>query len=174
MKDIEKLQEMSKNGEISKKLLENEKFKNELKNFLNNKCNVEITDDDVSDMIKNLEIALQDETYLGEDELGAISGGLTARKKACLAGASIGGVAGAVGYIALVVSKWRKLASIMGRQRVVNLEHDMYLQKIHQKATSNSPTPTKLKAAAGTLGGGIGAGLGLGVAYLVCSALGVK
>ena len=75
MKSIEDLQKMAKNGEISKKLLENEEFKKEFKKALSEDSGVAATDEQICEVIKNFESALQDEKNLNEAELQEISGG---------------------------------------------------------------------------------------------------
>ena len=95
MANLNDLQKMAKNGEVSKKLLEDETFKNELKKILKEENETEITDEQISEIIKNFEIALQNEGILKEAELENISGGRIGKAKAVKAvssilGASIG------------------------------------------------------------------------------------
>ena len=75
MKDIEKLQEMAKNGEISKALLEDEEFKSDLKKIVKEETDVEISDEEIPEIIQNLEEFLKSEKVLKEAELEAVSGG---------------------------------------------------------------------------------------------------
>ena len=75
MADLKKLQELAKNGEVSKKLLEDEEFKSELKKAFETENGAEITDEQITEVIKKFETALQDEKLLKEAELENVSGG---------------------------------------------------------------------------------------------------
>ncbi len=87
MADLEKLQKMAKNGEFSKKLLEDENFKAELKKILKEECKIEITDEDIPEIVKNLEENLKEnpddakvKQILSEEEVENVSGGISKAK----------------------------------------------------------------------------------------------
>lgn len=75
MTELKKLQEMAKNGEVSKKLLGNQDFKSELKEALKEEKGIAATEKQISEIIKDFEKALQSDTILKNAELETISGG---------------------------------------------------------------------------------------------------
>ena len=85
MTDLKKLQEMAKNGEVSKKLLDNQDFKSELKETLKEEKGIIATDEQISEIIKDFEKALQSDAILKSAELETISGGGDGTKKVAAA-----------------------------------------------------------------------------------------
>ena len=75
MASLKDLQKMAKAGKVSEELLKNEGFKSKLKEALQKETGKEITDEQISEIIKNFEIALQDKELLKEAELENVSGG---------------------------------------------------------------------------------------------------
>ena len=109
MADLKKLQEMAKNGEFSKNLLEDKEFINETKKILKEEDGIEATDKQVCEIIENFEKTLQNENILKDAELEAVSGGKISGSKiaktaakvgvtgaSAVAGAAVGAIAGAV------------------------------------------------------------------------------
>ena len=105
MTDLKKLQEMAKNGEVSKKLLVNQEFRNELKEALKEEKGIEATEEQISEIIRGFEKALQSDTILKNAELETISGGGDRAKKVAATmtnvaftgtGAAVGALFGAV------------------------------------------------------------------------------
>lgn len=91
MKNLENLQNMAENGDISKKLLSDEDFKSKFKEALKKERGIEVKDEDIPQIIKNFEETLKDKNFsksegaLGDDELDNISGGMTLEKAERLA-----------------------------------------------------------------------------------------
>ena len=75
MASLKDLQEMAKEGKVSEELLKDEEFKSKLKEALKKETGKEITDEQISEIIKNFEIALQDKELLKEADLENVSGG---------------------------------------------------------------------------------------------------
>ena len=75
MTRLKNSQEMAKNGKVSEELLKDEEFKSKLKEALKKETGKEITNDQISEIIKNFEIALQDKELLKEADLENVSGG---------------------------------------------------------------------------------------------------
>ena len=80
MANLKDLQEMAKEGKVSEELLKDEEFKSKLKEALKKDFEKEITDEQISEIIKNFEIALQDKELLKEADLENVSGGVNADK----------------------------------------------------------------------------------------------
>lgn len=107
MADLKDLKEMAKKGEISKKLLEDEGFKNELKKILEEEGGVEVTDDQIPEIVKEMEESLENEKGvskadvaqpLDEETLDTVSGGSFKTKVIKGTGALIGAnILGGVG-----------------------------------------------------------------------------
>lgn len=182
IENLKKLQEMARSGELSKKLLEDEKFKSGLKEILKKEGGAEVTDEEIPEVIKHLESVLQDEITLNEAELETVSGGgrnYTTREKAYIAGGVVGGTAGAIGLTALVLSRCKNW------QKALRKECKRYNKAVIRNninkicfGTEMYNVPAELQAgpihASGLVGGAVGAGLGLGIAHLICNAAGVK
>ena len=75
MTSLKGSQEMAKEGKVSEELLKDEEFKSKLKEALKKDFGKEITNEQISEIIKNFEIALQDKELLKEAELENVSGG---------------------------------------------------------------------------------------------------
>ena len=99
MTDLKKLQEMAKNGEVSKKLLVNQEFRNELKEALKGEKGIEATEEQISEIIKDFEKALQNDTILKNAELETISGGDAKKVAATMTNAAFTGSGAAVGAL---------------------------------------------------------------------------
>lgn len=67
---------MAKNGDFSKKLLEDREFLNEFKETLKNEDGIDAEDEEISSIIKNIEKSLKNEKLIIDDELKNISGGI--------------------------------------------------------------------------------------------------
>ncbi len=99
MADLKDLQEMVKSGEFSKKLLEDEKFKTEVKKILKEENGIEITDEDIPEVVEELGKSLTEKSSgsqikqnLSEKTLEDVSGGVSKAKV-------IKGVATIAGFI---------------------------------------------------------------------------
>lgn len=99
MADLKNLQAMAREGKISEELLKDDKFKTELKRILKEECKVEITDEDIPKVVKNLEETLKEipddakvKQVLSKEEVENVSGGVSKAK-------IIKGVSAIVGYI---------------------------------------------------------------------------
>lgn len=92
MEGLEKLRGMAKNEEFSKKLLDDEDFKNKFKEILKEENKVEITEEQIRKIIKNFEIILQNEKLLKEAELENIFGGKVTKSKVMKGVATILGI----------------------------------------------------------------------------------
>ena len=99
MTDLKKLQEMAKNGEVSKKLLVNQEFRNELKEALKEEKGIEATEEQISEIIRGFEKALQSDTILKNAELETISGGDAKKVAATMTNAAFTGTGAAVGTV---------------------------------------------------------------------------
>ena len=86
--DFEDLKNMSKNGEIGKKLLQNEEFKSKIKRVL---CKEKIADNQVSEMIENFEKALKYGVPLSDEELENVSGGAPTKSEKIKTGVTLAG-----------------------------------------------------------------------------------
>lgn len=75
MIDLKDLQKIAKNGDFSKKLLEDKELMGEFKRILKEEANVDATDEKVSDIIMNIEKDLQGKKEITDEEAEAISGG---------------------------------------------------------------------------------------------------
>lgn len=92
--NLENLRKMAKNKEITKELLKNENFKEEIKDGLKKECGVEITEQQLSKIIEDFENSLASNQVLSTEELGLVSGGINSR---ALIRASFIGVGAMVG-----------------------------------------------------------------------------
>ena len=86
--DFEDLKNMSKNGEIGKKLLQNEEFKSKIKRVL---CKEKIADNQVSEMIENFEKALKYGVPLSDEELENVAGGVPTKSEKIKTGVTLAG-----------------------------------------------------------------------------------
>lgn len=77
--NLENLRKMAKNKEITKELLKNENFKEEIKNGLKKEYDVEITEQQLSGIIENFENSLASNQVLSNEELELVSGGVNSR-----------------------------------------------------------------------------------------------
>lgn len=75
MISLEDLQKMAKEGRISEKILADEDLKSEFKRILKEEDGIEVTDEQIPEIIKNFEIALQDKKIVDEAKLDDVSGG---------------------------------------------------------------------------------------------------
>ncbi|MBR2735584.1 MAG: hypothetical protein IKE05_05280 [Clostridia bacterium] len=105
MKSLDELKKMAQEGKISEKLLKDEDFKEKFKKTLKEENGVEITDEQFTEIIKDVENNLKDEKLLEDIELTNVSGGkkspdLTLKDKiafsAMLAAPVVGAIAGGV------------------------------------------------------------------------------
>lgn len=184
MANLKKLQEMAKNGKISKNLLDNKEFKANLKKILEEEGGVQVPDEDIPEIIKHLETALQDESILNEAAMETVSGGhdYTTRQKAYLAGAIGGGTAGAIGLTAFALSRcenWKKaLKKECKRYNKAVMRNRINAIYDKEFGTTTYNVPPELQAGpihtSGSVGLIAGAGIGLGVAHLICNAVGVE
>lgn len=81
---------MSKNGTLSKLLLEDENFKTELKRILE-ESGIPVTDAEIPEVIKKFETVLQDDNALKEAELEVVSGGKMTKSEKIKLGATLAG-----------------------------------------------------------------------------------
>lgn len=201
MENLKELQEMAKSGEFSEKLLKNEEFKRDLKKILKEENGIEITDEQIPEIIKKIEDALQDKKVLEEAKLDDISGGspynprynsnynsqnsrpLTKSEKVKFVGAAVGAVFGAIGSAGLVAGAYddpgKQLKKENKRYARAKLRNDV-VDLVYTGFGSERPyhVPETFEAGpihtAGTLGGAAGAGVGYGIGSLICKALDIN
>lgn len=75
MVNLNDLKKMAKEGKISEKLLKDEDFKEKFKKTLKEENKIEITDEQFTEIIQDIENSLKDEKLLEEIELMSVSGG---------------------------------------------------------------------------------------------------
>ncbi len=197
MADLKDLQEMIKSGEFSKELLEDEKFKTEIKKILKEKNGIEITDQDIPEVVKNLEKSLisepdyaQVEQMLSKENLENISGGVSKAKiikgVSALAGAALGTRLGyKEGEIVSKVhlqdseskakSEYMHKATIYGHKDLWRWTKGQY-EYVENDADVKKAKQTREKAPMLSAGAGGIAGLGAGylISDYICMKFGIK
>ena len=192
MTDLKKLQEMAKNGEVSKKLLVNQEFRNELKEALKEEKGIEATEEQISEIIKDFEKALQSDTILKNAELETISGGGDRAKKVAATmtnvaftgtGAAVGALFGAVCGATLSTAPVFGYSIYHGHQ-MKKLENDPSAENLealdyHLNAMVNSIPYMKKAGKIGNVVGGsagfyFGSKYGNRIGHKACVAMGLE